>query len=501
MLRLERRWLLIALGWTVAAAAPAADRFEPTRAFIRQQLVERSVPSVAVAVAKDGQILWEEGFGWADREQRVPATQHTMYSVASISKPITATALMKLVQAGKIDLDRPANDYLGAAKLLVRIGNAEDATVRRVANHTSGLPTYHQFFYADEAVARPAMDETIARYGSLLRIPGQKLEYSNLGYGVLGYLIERVSGMSYGDFMRQQVFVPLGMTRSSLNIGPGLEPYAAVRYNDDGTPLPAYVTDTPAAAEIYSSAHDLVRFGMFHLRAHLRDQQPILSDASIAAMQERTSFTRNARSGDYGFGVGFMVLDKGRYRVVGHGGGLGGVTTQLYTIPSEGIVIVALSNIEWKQPFKVPDLIAAALLPDWPVAKPSVPTVNKAEFTTPTELAGTWRGRLATYQGDIPLQLQFLPSGEVHAKLGEQLLALVNEPDFQKERFTGQFASRIGTPDTERFAYVVDLELDLRGSRLTGSAHTPYWLGGFKQKRKGAQLAHWVDLEREPAQP
>lgn len=108
----------------------AADRFEDVRQFIRTELVEQALPSIAVAVAVDGRIVWEQGFGWADRERRILADEHTSYSLASISKPITATGLMTLVQAGRIDLDKPVNDYLGNAKLVSRVGEARDATVR-----------------------------------------------------------------------------------------------------------------------------------------------------------------------------------------------------------------------------------------------------------------------------------------------------------------------------------------------------------------------------------
>src|SRR5438045_1837670 len=116
-----------------------ADQFDSVRDSIRRQLVETQAPSIAVAVAKDGRIIWEQGFGWADREKRIAAGEHTMYSLASISKPITATGLMTLVQAGKIDLDRPVNEYLGNAKVRGRAGDAAQATVRRIANHSSGL--------------------------------------------------------------------------------------------------------------------------------------------------------------------------------------------------------------------------------------------------------------------------------------------------------------------------------------------------------------------------
>ena len=105
-----------------------------------------------------------------------------------------------------------------------RVGDAADATVRRVANHTSGLPLHWHFFYEDEPWDRPAMDETIRRYGNLVTIPGERHEYSNLGFGVLDYVIARTSGRPFEDYMRQQVFIKLGLTHTSVGIGPGLEP-------------------------------------------------------------------------------------------------------------------------------------------------------------------------------------------------------------------------------------------------------------------------------------
>ena len=151
-----------------------AEVFEPIRAMIRRELVERVLPSLAVGVAREGTIVWEEGFGWADRERRVEATPHTLYSLASISKPITATGLMVLVERGLIDLDNPIDDYLGDAKINARTGKAAEATVRRVANHTAGLPLHYQFFYADEPYHRPPMDETIRRYANLVTPPGER---------------------------------------------------------------------------------------------------------------------------------------------------------------------------------------------------------------------------------------------------------------------------------------------------------------------------------------
>src|SRR4051812_26826550 len=99
--------LAIALAQLACETARADDVFEPVRQRISKSLVDQNVPSVAVAVARDGKIIWEQGFGWADRENRVAANEHTLYSVASVSKPITATGLMVLKDRGLIDLDKP----------------------------------------------------------------------------------------------------------------------------------------------------------------------------------------------------------------------------------------------------------------------------------------------------------------------------------------------------------------------------------------------------------
>lgn len=234
----------VVVSWVSSVAA----QFDDVRVSIEKKFAAQNLPSLAVAVAQDGKIVWEEGFGWADREKEVPATEQTMYSLASISKPITAAALMVLVERGQIDLDRPINDYLGDAKLNGRAFDASKATVRRVANHTAGLPLHYQFFYQDEPYRRPDMDETIRRCANLVTPPGERWQYSNLGYGIIDYVIQRVSGREYADFMREEVFVPLGLTRMSVHIGPGLEDFTATRYAPDGKPLPFYDFDHPGGA-------------------------------------------------------------------------------------------------------------------------------------------------------------------------------------------------------------------------------------------------------------
>ncbi|MBL8271591.1 serine hydrolase domain-containing protein [Steroidobacter sp.] len=486
------RWGLLVLAFQCSAASAAAlsERdIEALRSEINTALVEQSVPSLAVAVAKDGKILWQQGFGWADRERRIAATEHTTYSLASISKPITATALMMLVQAGKVDLDAPANDYLGSVKLRSGVGDVRLATVRRVANHMAGLPDHFNPFYADEPYRAPSMDETLRRYGFLLSVPSEHTyyEYSNLGYGVLDYIVERVSGRSYANFLRNEVFIPLGMTRSSVGVAPGLEPYVATRYDPDGVPLPAYDFDSPGASAVYASAHDLLRFGIFHVQTPLPDQKAILSGVSLNEMHRRTS-------GDaaMGYSVGFNTIERSGYQVVSHGGVMAGVSTLLLMVPEEKLAVVVLCNSKTPLADVMAEKIVARVLPRWRVQEPRRRKAP-ALAAPPKQVVGLWRGQIETYQRNVPIELDIHADGDVHAKVGDGLPTLVDGASFSEGVLTGTLAARIGTPDTERYDYEVSLWLTLRGDVMNGSATAQ---GGDRPRVRGA-LAHWTQLTKQ----
>lgn len=473
----------------------AQERFDRARALIQQKTTDGSVPSISVAIAQHGKILWEEGFGWANREERVPATESTMYSLASISKPFTATGLMTLVQAGKIDLDKPINAYLGDAKLHARIGNADDATVRRVANHSSGLPLHYQFFYNNEPYQKPSYDETILRYGNLVTIPGEHYQYSNLGFGFIGYVLARVSGENYPDFMRQNVFLKLGLTHTSVGLGPGLKQFQAIRYDRKGLPIPPYDFDHPGASAIYSSAHDLVRFGMFHLKDHLSDQTPILTDASLDAMHRPTMTV----AGKLAYGIGWFIEDRADgYHTVSHTGSMPGVSTILMLIPSEDIAAVVLVNgdVDRTTVLQVLDALIQPLLPKWQ-ATPLPPSTAAAAYTpgfTPgPELLGTWKGTMHTYEEDLPVTLTFLKSGDVHLQLGKEQTSLLNNVQFQDGWLSGTAWGDVATEDARRrHAHDVLLSLKLRGDHLNGAVSATA-LGEVS-----VALTQWVDLEKQP---
>jgi CubicO group peptidase (beta-lactamase class C family) len=501
--------LLLAL--PLAAETGAAQQgalsppFSRARARIQRALVEEGVPSITVAVAKGGKIVWEEGFGYANREAGTPATAHTMYSLASISKPITATGLMVLIQRGSVELDRPLNAYLGKAKVDGRAFDANAATVRRVANHTAGLPLHFQFFYADEPYRRPAMDETIRRYANLVTPPGERWYYSNLGYGLLDYLIERVSGQSYADYMRETVFQPLGLTRTAVHIPPGQEGYTAVRYAPDGTPLPFYDFDHPGGSAVFASAHDLVRFGMFHLKDHLSDQRPVLSDASIDEMARGTAET--TRNGTYGMGWQRTTSPRGG-ETVSHGGGMDGVSTRLVLVPAGDAAVVVLSNGANGAVGDVQAEVLAELFPQWfdapapppPPAAAPARSAGSPAFTPMPQVAGEWTGTIDTHQGVRMLRLSVRPDGAVYARVDTQPWALVNDARVEDGFLRGTVAASVGTSDAGRMPY--DLQLDLK---VRGEGKNAMLNGGVvarsrvTRQRIGHALTHWAQLTRSAA--
>jgi CubicO group peptidase (beta-lactamase class C family) len=472
-----------------AIAAPKGDPFAGLGPKIEKVRVEENLPALAVAVALQGKIVYEKGFGWADRKNRVAASEHTMFSLASVSKPITATGLMTLVRAGKVALDRPVNDYLGDAKLNARMGNSADATVRRVANHSSGLPLHYQYFFSDEPYAPPSRDESILHYGNLVTPPGQHYQYSNLGYGVLDYVISRISGQNYPDYMRQEVFMKLGLTHTSVGVGPGLEKFRAVRYDDDGSPLPDFRVDTPGSAEVYSSAHDVVRFGMFHLKDHLSDQNPILTDAELDVMHRPTM--PEGDSPATGYAIGWEVIDRpDGYRVVTHTGGMPGVATALILVPKEDIAVALLANGFRYDLDEAAQLVMSVMLPKWQKTQ-TAPAGTAAPFKPTPELTGSWSGHVHTYAGDRPLELRFLPDGNVLFRLEDQVSSVVQEVAFDKGTLSGTAHGELNTPDLKRHEpYVLDLNLQMSNGALTGC------ITATRSEGRPFGLSHWTELHK-----
>ena len=473
------------------------DKFENVRSMILQALEETGVSSMAVAVAKDGHIIWEEGFGLANREKQIKSTPHTIYALASISKPITATGLMILAERGLVDLNKPANDYLGKEKLTVYAGKASEVTVKRLLHHTAGLPMHWHIFLENGPSRPPGMDESIRRYGIIVAPPGEAFNYSNFGYGIIDHIISRVSGKNYAEFMRTEVFEPLGLARTSVNIHPDLKDDVAVKYTPKYNPIPVYDYDHRGASAVFSSAHDLVRFGMFHLKNHLQDQKPILKDETIDAMRQEI----DPKVPDSGYGFGWGWGDMYGYRFVNHNGGVAGVSTRLTLIPTENIASVLLCNGGNIDPWEIESAIFAALLPEY--AKKLQAEEKKTEeegplqSSFPDSLIGKWEGKIKTYENELPVKMTFVQDNSVILELEGKTLSSLNmktplgRMGFTDGVFKGLFFGSITTPDTAHAPHVIFINMKLRGDRLDGYA------AAIAMDRNFC-LPNWIEFKKLP---
>src|SRR5260370_12305209 len=192
------------------------------------------------------------------------------------------------------------------------------------------------------------MDETIRRYGKITTPPGERFQYSNLGYGVLGYVLSRAFKKSLADVLKDEVFRPLGM--KNAHFGADACARCAVRYNDDGIPLPQYAFDHPGASAAWVSAHDLVLFGLFHADTPLPQQGQILSDAGRGEMQVIPADQQR------GYAIGWNVWrHPSGYTIIFHGGTMPGVSAHPTIIPEKRIVIAVIANSSSSYPLTTND--------------------------------------------------------------------------------------------------------------------------------------------------
>ncbi len=454
-----------------SAGEPEPDRFSGVRRLIAQQMAQTRVSSVAVAVATDGEILWEEGFGYADRARQIRSTPHTMYSLASVTKPLTATALMILVERDLIELKKPINDYLGRTKVRAFEGDASSATVERILHHTAGLPMHWNFFFEGDSIQRPDADTTIGRYGIIVSQPGEHFEYSNLGYGLLETVIERVSGRSYGEFMRTEVFEPLGMWHSQVVTEELTGDDVAIRYMENKATSPFYDHDARGASSIYASAHDLVTFGMLHVKVYSGSEQSIISDSAIDLMRAPP----DPRTAGSFYGLGWSVGESDGYRTAGHGGGMPGVRTHLLLVPEERTVVAVLCN----GPYINPEMIARNILAvihgkkarggsgetrdDW-----------GSEMESRPEITGTWTGAIESSQLSIPVQITVDSSGMASmatpaaGRPAMGSLPAVAQIVSEGESVSMSFAAELPTEETLRFRHKLTLKMRVKEDTLSG---------------------------------
>jgi CubicO group peptidase (beta-lactamase class C family) len=181
------------------------------RGHIRSLMRERRVPGLAIAVAREGRLLWSEAFGYADREKQLPATPKTPIRLASVSKPVTAAAMARLYEQGRLDLDAPIQQYVRSFP-----DKGRPITARQLASHRAGIRDYRDDFEALNTTRFPTATASLVRFRDdpLLFPPDTGFRYSVYGYVLLSAVLEGAAGQSFPRLLREQVFEPLGMRDS-----------------------------------------------------------------------------------------------------------------------------------------------------------------------------------------------------------------------------------------------------------------------------------------------
>jgi CubicO group peptidase (beta-lactamase class C family) len=474
--------------------------FSDVRARI-QELVAHGIPSIAVAVAADGKILWEEAFGWEDREALRAATIHTRYPVGSISKPFAATAVMILEERGAIDLAAPANRYLGPARLRRHDGDSADVTVRDLLQHRGGLPAPHvsRYYDGDSRPPPPAVEATIRRYGLVIDPPGRRFAYSNLGYGILAHMVSRVAGVSYAEFLARELCAPLGLGDTTLELGT-TPPRAATLYRD-GKPLPGYRFDEEGSGRIWSSVHDLARFALFHLGEPLADQRPVLSRRARLAMASdtRPSGQRGGVWGpDWFYGLGWSGREESEYnayRWYGHDGGLPGTVAELRIVPGRRLAIAIVSNDDSAPTKAILELVLEAMMPGNAWARREDPAARsrppRRRFIAPAALVGTWRGEIRTWSESVPVRLDIGRTG-ARVLLGDSAAVALDGLDIFQGRLRGRSTGRLPQPDLGDLPYELWYELRRDGDQLVGAVYA-----ADTHPLRHFVLPSWMRLKRQ----
>ena len=305
---------------------------------INPAMVANSIPGLSVAVVTQHTLRWSNGYGMADLENFVPAKPITVYRLASVSKPITAVAVMQLVEQGKLDLDAPIRRYVPEFP-----EKPWPITIRQLLSHQGGIRNWTEDeFVGTRHYATLAESISMFQDDPLVHEPGTHTTYSSLGYTLLGRAIEAASGQTFGEYMRLNLFEPAGMewTRPDdvLTIIPNRA--RGYRLTGGGALLNSPLSDTSnrvPGGGLVGTAEDVGAFAAALLSGRLISPQSL----QLMMTPQRT------RSGKAtGYGLGLVVGRHAGQREAYHAGGQSRVSTLFYMRPDRGLAVVLLTNVE-----------------------------------------------------------------------------------------------------------------------------------------------------------
>lgn len=398
----------------VVPAAPVAPR-DPALQALRAQLAVRADqgawPSLALAVVREGQVEWLEAFGWADRSRRAAATPQTVYALGSLSKSITATAVLQLVERGRVSLDDPVARH--GVRLPDPLGIGSGATVGHLLRMTAGIPHGKWQEPATSRAAASTATALLARFGGPVAAPGSRYLYSNLSYGALELVVASASGRSFEAFLDGELFAPLGMRRSGAHLDPAWTPDVALKHDAEGRPLALDYRFLPAGGGgLYSCAADLARFALLHLGriggAGLPTSAGLLRWHDAAAPGQPS---------DQRYFAGWGVIDDGSTRSLLSDGQVLGSNTALVLLPEQQLGVVCLVNRTGSDALELAVEVVDALRPGYRAAFwRYVEAYERAESMRPDEglaaLTGRWRGTAHAGGGPRALEVEVAADGK-----------------------------------------------------------------------------------------
>ena len=368
----------------VSKGAPSPEPFDAAAVVpeLLEEIAPDDAPGIAVLVVRDGKVLFSKGFGIADLSHNVPITTTTKFRIGSVTKQFTAAAILKLQEEGRLNV----SDKL--SKFIPDYPRGDEVTVHHLLTHTSGIKSFtSKPDFMATATSPATVDQMITSFKNdpFDFNPGEKFSYNNSGYFLLGHIIEKASGKSYGDYLRDTFFEPLGMHDTGVHSSTAVLEHEATGYNYQGgktaKALDWDMSRAGAAGNLYSTVEDLMRWneGIFGGK--------VLSEESLKA-----AFTPvKLSSGEepmMSYGYGWMMGERRGLKTISHGGGLDGWLSMLTRFVDEDLTIVVFHNamppVPELLPSEVADLMADAFL--WQKMKPR-PRYEEDKTVDPTTFA------------------------------------------------------------------------------------------------------------------
>jgi len=335
-------------------SAAFAQTPDPVATYIHEEMQREKIPGLALLVSRDGNPVRAEGYGLSNVELQVPVKPETVFQSGSMGKQFTATAIMMLVEEGKIKLDDPVTSYLKDAPAAW-----QQVTIRELLSHTAGFTDYPKKFDFRKDYTEADLLKIVEAI-PLAYPPGTKWDYSNLGYLTLGIVIHRVTGQFYGDFLQERIFQPLGMSTTRIISEADIVPnrsagYRLVKGELKNQEWVSPTLNTTADGALYFSILDLAKWD-----AALYTEK-LLKRSSLDEMWTVVKFKNGQpNSGDYGFG--WEIETRNGHRLIRHSGSWQGFRTEISRYVDDKLTVVVLANLESAEPSKIADHVAKMYL-------------------------------------------------------------------------------------------------------------------------------------------